>query len=437
MYRFTPNDIETPKSCHQLLGVERGASPDEVTLGFVRAALPYHPAHGAGRADPANANRRLRELAGAWSVLTGRAIVGHGGADAQALRTLDEALDDVAQRLARSRGSVDQVFDALADEGCPPQIAELAAERAVTARMAAMRAAAKGGDGKSPSRPADGRAAARTPESKRAATPVATALSAEPPPVRLDALGRPIPEALVAASASAGRAGRSAADGCRTPRPDAHREDASGAVAMPRGGASRIVNAWRALRGEPPLDAHGAFGSVADDEPDGPDEPSWVDASLRTRVAAAGFDAIVLLAVFVAPALLVGVLLELSRAGLERLAVGAPLVGGVLIHVFGELGWGGSPGKRLLGLRVETDAGRAPDARTTWLRHGLRTMSCCLLGLGHLFALPLRPSRALHDLLTGTRVTTCTPPREDLERTLCVATLVVAVLIVVGLQLAG
>jgi uncharacterized RDD family membrane protein YckC len=426
--RLAPVEIEPPKSCHQMLGVDRGASADEVTRGFLRAALPYHPAHGADRADPANANRRLRELAGAWSVLTGRAIAGQGGADAQVLRALDDALDDVARRLSRALGTIDQVREALVDEGCPRQVAGLAAERAVDARMATARAALKGGDARPASRPAEIRAASRAAEPGR----TATAAAAMSPPVRRDALGRPMLELPVARPDAAGRTGRSAdgRGGARTTRSTA----APRADATPRGGLHRIADAWRSLRGEPPPDPEGAIGYGADGDPDG---LTWVDATLRQRVAAGGFDAIVLLAAFAAPALLVGLLLGLPVVWLERLAVGASLVGGALLHVVGELGWGGSPGKRLLGLRVETDDGHAPDARTTWLRHGLRTMSCCLFGLGHLFALPRRPARALHDLMTGTRVTTCRPSREDLERSLCVAALVVAVLIVMALRLAA
>jgi hypothetical protein len=59
-------------------------------------------------------------------------------------------------------------------------------------------------------------------------------------------------------------------------------------------------------------------------------------------------------------------------------------------------------GKRLLGLTVERLDGGAPDARTAWLRHGLRTMSMLLGRLGYATAAITERRKALHDLLTET-----------------------------------
>ena len=67
--------------------------------------------------------------------------------------------------------------------------------------------------------------------------------------------------------------------------------------------------------------------------------------------------------------------------------------------------WQATPGKRLLGLRVETLAGgRLPLSRAL-LRHASGAASWLTLNIGHLLVALRSDRRALHDLMAGTRVT--------------------------------
>ena len=88
----------------------------------------------------------------------------------------------------------------------------------------------------------------------------------------------------------------------------------------------------------------------------------------------------------------------------------APLVLGyallaLVVHVGGELSpWQGSPGKRLLGLKVTGMDG----ARLAWpralLRHAAGLLSWLTLNLGHALAALPPERRALHDRIAGARV---------------------------------
>lgn len=66
--------------------------------------------------------------------------------------------------------------------------------------------------------------------------------------------------------------------------------------------------------------------------------------------------------------------------------------------------WGGSPGKRLLGLRVTGRDGGPPGIGRSLLRHFAGALSWATLNLGHAAA-AIPPHRlALHDRIAGTRV---------------------------------
>src|SRR5690606_34911516 len=86
-----------------------------------------------------------------------------------------------------------------------------------------------------------------------------------------------------------------------------------------------------------------------------------------------------------------------------------PLLGyallALLVHVGGELSpWQGSPGKRLLGLKVTGMAGERLPWPRVLLRHAAGLLSWLSLNLGHAMA-ALPPDRqALHDRIAGARV---------------------------------
>ena len=63
----------------------------------------------------------------------------------------------------------------------------------------------------------------------------------------------------------------------------------------------------------------------------------------------------------------------------------------------------GSPGKRVLGLRVADRDGARPSWPRAVARHLAAGLSWLTLNIGHLVALPA-PHRALHDRIAGTRV---------------------------------
>jgi uncharacterized RDD family membrane protein YckC len=74
-------------------------------------------------------------------------------------------------------------------------------------------------------------------------------------------------------------------------------------------------------------------------------------------------------------------------------------------HVAGDLSpWRGSPGKRWLGLRVETLDGGRPTARQAMLREAGSSLSWLTLNLGHALALLPPRRQSLHDRLAGTQV---------------------------------
>jgi uncharacterized RDD family membrane protein YckC len=405
VYRDAPADLETPRSCHQILGVPRGASEEALRLAFLNAAFACHPENPLVQGDLAAARKRLREAVGAWAVLAGRPILGGGGeADMQAMRAFDEALAVHALELARSGLDANAILNELSGGGCPPTVGWPAAERAA-AQAALLRR-------KRPNAreavPSQGAASSRAAAARAGAWPSAA---------------RPSPS-----SSHAGlHAGVHRAAGARG---SAGQTDTLPVADGPLGLAMRLSNASRVLRGLPieQADPHAAdlqAGVEPDHDDDAPPPP---DASFAQRVAATVVDVLLVFVVCAAPVMMLGRGLDASPVAVERITLAAMLVGGALYSICSELGWGGSPGKRLLGMRVETLRGRAPDRQTVLLRHGLRTMSWCLFGLGFLIAPFNERRQALHDLLTETRVLAVGPPRHELVQALCAAPVAVAAL---------
>ncbi len=414
MYRVAPAELETPRSCHQILGVSRGASEDDLRRAFLQTAFACHPGNPLVQGDLATARKRLRETAGAWAVLAGRPIIGGGGeADQLAMRTFDEALAVHALELARTGLDADAILDALSGAGCPPTVGwpvaqAAAAQAALLPRLRPAAREAVPSQGAAPSR-----AAATRPDAAAGQRPSARASASRSAPSR--------------AAPPAGRHRAAVAHGAVGPT------DAVPVADGPLGLATRLSNASRVLRGLPieRADPHAA-DLQAGAEPDYDDEmPPPPDASLAQRVAATVVDVLLVFVVCAAPVMMLGRGLDASPMVVERITLAAMLIGGALYSVCGELGWGGSPGKRLLGLRVETLRGRVPDRQTVLLRHGLRTMSWCLFGLGFLIAPFNERRQALHDLLTETRVLAVTPPRPELVQALCVAPAALAALVYV------
>ena len=385
MYRVAPAELETPRSCHQILGVTRGASEEDLRLAFLQTAFACHPGNPVMQGDLAAARKRLREAAGAWAVLARRPILGGGGeADTQAMRAFDDALAVHALGLARTGLDANAILSELSRGGCPPTVGWPVAERAAAqaALLPRLRPTAR------EVLPSQGAASSR-------------AAAARPSPSRagLDA-------GVHRAAGARGSSGQT---------------DTVPVADGPLGLVKRLSNASRVLRGLPIEQA----AAEPDDDDDAPPLP---DASLAQRVAATVADVLLVFVVCAVPVMMLGRGLDASPVVVERFTLAAMLVGGALYSICSELGWGGSPGKRLLGMRVETLRGRAPDSQTVLLRHGLRTMSWCLFGLGFLIAPFNERRQALHDLLTETRVAAVTPPRPELVQALCAAPLAVAAL---------
>jgi uncharacterized RDD family membrane protein YckC len=323
------NDRSSLRSCHEILGVQRDATPDELADAYLRTAMRVHPsAHGDTR-EKAQARLRFAQAAEAWAVLSrGMAIRGTGETrDANALAVFDESLARRALVLAHQRLNAEAILRRLVDEGCPQMIAWPAAEHA--ARMAA-----------------------------------------------LGVRARPLP-------------------GAASPGSDADARTGAG----------------------PSRRADGAGG--ADDGTDPFGVPLPGPARLSERIAAGVADAVVLFVLCTAPVLMLGRSLEWSPILVDRLAILATLLGAAAYYVSAETAWGTTPGKRLLGLSVSVLDGGALDRRRALTRHGVRTLSLCLAGIG-LLTVPLTGRRqAVHDLLTGTCVLAHGSHRPELVKALC------------------
>jgi uncharacterized RDD family membrane protein YckC len=128
------NELKTFRSCHQILGVLRDATPDEVAQAYLRAALPVHPIKPqADEALQRQARARFREVTDAWAVMADAATSQRAGldADARALALCEETLAWRALSLACGRLDEHAVARALVEDGCPQELAWPAAEAAV------------------------------------------------------------------------------------------------------------------------------------------------------------------------------------------------------------------------------------------------------------------------------------------------------------------
>jgi uncharacterized RDD family membrane protein YckC len=180
-----------------------------------------------------------------------------------------------------------------------------------------------------------------------------------------------------------------------------------------------------------------AVALVDPPSPETEEVPPDTDASLPQRIAAGVADLGLLFVLCVAPILMLGRSLEWHGILVDRLALVALLAGGVAYYVSAELGWSATPGKRLLGLEVVRIDGAPLDRHCVLLRHGLRTLSHCLFGIGFLTAGFTAPRQAVHDLLTGTRVLSNGDPRQELVRALCAAPLMGALALAAVIWVGG
>lgn len=413
----------TLRSCHQILGIGRDASGDEIALAYLRTAMRHHPANCIDADDRARARPLFREAAEAWAVLSDGRVASCRGAegDARAMAVFDETLAWHVRALADRGLRAESILNALMLEGCPQSVARSAAE--ATTRDAALGTTVAPPSLELPA-PVDDEdvpvlaaakaaAAAINKADRRAADAFAsvaagTAAAASAPPgdARAPVSSRPV-------------AARFAADTATvvTPRTPGIRTAARSGTASRRRGAPEGVAPRAGLRGP----AARGVARLGDDEPADLDPYPDLDARLEERVAATVADLAMIAVTCVAPVVLLGRGLDWSPLAVERLAIGAMLAGAAAWFVAGERSHGATPGKRLLGLTVERLDGGAPDARTAWLRHGLRTMSMLLGGLGYATAAITERRQALHDLLTETRVRSRGLQRPDLVWGLCAA----------------
>lgn len=105
-----------------------------------------------------------------------------------------------------------------------------------------------------------------------------------------------------------------------------------------------------------------------------------------------------------------------ARAQVAQLSgaiVGVGLLAGAIAALYFALfeagRWQATPGKRLLGLRVETVGGARLSVGRALLRHVAGVASWFTLNLGHLLVALRGDGRALHDLIAGTRVAASGP----------------------------
>ncbi|MBI2993946.1 MAG: RDD family protein [Gammaproteobacteria bacterium] len=84
-----------------------------------------------------------------------------------------------------------------------------------------------------------------------------------------------------------------------------------------------------------------------------------------------------------------------------------------LYYAWPWLHGGQTLGMRAWGIRLVRAGGGAPRVRDTLLRFAGALVSTLPLGLGFLYALADRDGRALHDLVSGTRLIRVDPDRND------------------------
>jgi uncharacterized RDD family membrane protein YckC len=133
--------------------------------------------------------------------------------------------------------------------------------------------------------------------------------------------------------------------------------------------------------------------------------PATQPAGLARRLAAGGYDLLVLAGVLVATSFAV----VIARGGRAVPTGDLGYQAFLLTQAAGYyiLFWsrgGQTPGMRAWGIRVETVAGAAMTARTAALRFPAMLLSAGTFGLGFAWALTDRQRRTWHDRWSGTRV---------------------------------
>ncbi len=147
--------------------------------------------------------------------------------------------------------------------------------------------------------------------------------------------------------------------------------------------------------------------------PPSPDasSPSPVPAGLLRRLAAAGYDAMLLASI-----LFVATVPIVALAHGQAVRPHQPLyVAYLATLVYAYFGWSWTRGGQTLGMRAWRIAVRAADGGDIgWGRAGLRLAAACLswalAGLGYLALLVDPQRRTLHDRLSGTRVVVVPKP---------------------------
>jgi len=170
-------------SCHEILGLSRDATPEQVEAAYLAAALRAHPDHYPEGPARTVAAERFRAAGEAYRVLVaGMSIGGDAGdRDARARQTCEAALARVAARLAGDGSRVGTVADRLTELDCPPALAWRFAEQTVMARRLARARAAALAD-QAEDDPADGSGPPRILGESRPGRPTDPRDAADPDP---------------------------------------------------------------------------------------------------------------------------------------------------------------------------------------------------------------------------------------------------------------
>jgi hypothetical protein len=111
---------------HDALGLAPTASSDEVRTAYRLIALRHHPERTDGAADP----ERFREASAAYQSLVKGVAFEAGISNRRALELFEEAMQELAVELSRLGYDEVYIYRALAEEGCPPELATHAAREA-------------------------------------------------------------------------------------------------------------------------------------------------------------------------------------------------------------------------------------------------------------------------------------------------------------------
>lgn len=133
-------------SCHQILGVGRDATPEQVDDAYLAVAMRAHPDHHAEEPARTIAATRFRQAGEAYRVLVDGMAIGGTLVDpgTRARETFEAAAARHAARLARDGCEVEPLARRLISQHCPPRLAwRLAEISVIDARLARARATAQ------------------------------------------------------------------------------------------------------------------------------------------------------------------------------------------------------------------------------------------------------------------------------------------------------